>query len=271
MDAGFNSCTRLKSNEALISNSGRFKLILEESGNLILKDDVRTMWESVSGYIPHTVSPYYLHLTPMCQLRITSKNGYAIWYSGYTSASNDLLGGVWGSGCFIDLNELDKGRLVVKDRNNTEIWQSWPTKANNLGITLKRPFQHRYVPCDGEPYKYRHKLHIDTHMNSTESLTSPDGLWDLVIYKSKIVIRHLNIIKSTLVESYQNIARIIFKSNGILQVYYSGAQRYDSYKFLNNVDSNSSLTISIYGDLSIIDSSENTLWTFNYKDLTKII
>jgi hypothetical protein len=269
MDAGFNSCTRLKSNEALISKSGRYKLILEESGNLILKDDVRTMWESVSGYIPHTVSPYYLHLTPMCQLRITSKNGYAIWYSGYRS--NELGGG----GCFIDLNELEKGRLVVKDRNNTEIWQSWPTQANNLGITLKRPFQHRYVPCDGEPYKYRHRLDIDTHMNSTESLTSPDGLWDLVIYKSKIVLRHLNIIKSTLVESYQNIARIIFKSNGILQLHYSDAKSYDNYKFLNNINSNSrltnsSLSISIYGDLLITDSLGNTLWTFKDKDLKKL-
>lgn len=85
----------------------------------------------------------------------------------------------------------------------------------------------------------------------------------------------MNIIKSTLVESYQNIARIIFKSNGILQLHYSDAKSYDNYKFLNNINSNSrltnsSLSISIYGDLLITDSLGNTLWTFKDKDLKKL-
>ena len=124
MDWGYNLCTRLKSNEAIVSENRRFKLILENSGNLIIKDGVRTMWKSVSGYIPHAVSPYFLHLTPMCQLRITSKNGYVAWLS----KSRSELGG-----CYIDFDELNQGRLVVIDSNNTEVWQSWPTQNNNIG------------------------------------------------------------------------------------------------------------------------------------------
>ena len=104
IDYNNNTCTRLKSNEAIVSENGRFKLILEDSGNLIIKDDVRTMWESVSGYIPHTVSPYYLHLTPMCQLRITSKNGYAVWFS----ASRSEFGK-----CYIDIDDLNKGFVAT--------------------------------------------------------------------------------------------------------------------------------------------------------------
>jgi len=260
MDSNSNACTRLKSNEAIVSENERFKLILEESGNLIIKDDVRTMWESVSGYIPHTVSPYYLHLTPMCQLRITSKNGYAVWFS----ASRSEFGK-----CYIDIDDLNKGRLVVRDSNDTEVWQSWPTQDNNLGITLKRPLQHRYVPCDGESYKYRHSLNIDTQFNLTDSLTSQDGLWDLVIYKSKIVIRHLNIIKGTIYKSTKKLISFTYKSNGMLQINAKNFSEEKKYTESSLKDSlkNSKLIISINGDLSIIDNSNKTLWELKLKSL----
>lgn len=127
----YNGCTRLNSNEAIVSENERFKLILENSGNLIIKDDVRTMWESVSGFIPHTIRPYYLHLTPMCQLRITSKNEFVVWKS---------VGQSEVGGCYIDFDDLNEGRLVVRDGNHDEVWQSWPTKNNNLGKTYFKTY-----------------------------------------------------------------------------------------------------------------------------------
>lgn len=39
-----NHCTYLSSNNAILSPNKRFKMILEESGNLIIKDGTRTMW-----------------------------------------------------------------------------------------------------------------------------------------------------------------------------------------------------------------------------------
>jgi len=51
LDYNFNSCHTLNSinHSGIISNNKRFKLILEENGNLIIKDNTRTMWESSSG------------------------------------------------------------------------------------------------------------------------------------------------------------------------------------------------------------------------------
>ena len=87
--------------------------------------------------------------------------------------------------------ELDNGRLVVKDDKNLEIWQSWPTQNNNLGITFNRPVQYRYVPCDGKPYRNKQILLINTQFNASQSLISQDTLWDFAFTKQKLVVRHL--------------------------------------------------------------------------------
>ncbi len=264
MDYNDNSCPKLKSNEAIISENERFKLILEDSGNLILKDDVRTMWESVSGYVPHAVSPFSLHLTPKCQLRITSQNGYVVWFSASRSEVGE---------CFIDFDDLDKGRLVVRDSNRTEVWQSWPSELeNNLGITFKRPFQHKYAPCDGEPLTYFHSLNVDKQLNSNESLTSQDGLWDFVVLKSRVVIRQLNVVKGTIYKSNRKLNSLIFKSNGILQA--NARNMAYEYKYIETKQGmdalkKSKLVISNYGDLSLIDDSNNILWELKLKDLNK--
>ena len=263
MDYSNNVCTGLKSNEAIVSENERFKLILEDSGNLIIKDDVRTMWESVSGHIPHAVSPYFLNLTPMCQLRITSKNGYVIWFSAYQSKVGE---------CYIDFDEFENGRLVVRDRNKTEVWQSWPTQNNNLGITFTRPFQHKYVPCDGKNLNYTHSLTIDNHLNIDESLTSQNGLWDFVILNSKLVIRHLNVIKGTIYKADRKLNGVVFKSNGMLQL--NAKKLAYEYKYLdsnliNDALTKSKLVISNDGDLSITDDLNNILWKLKLKDLNK--
>jgi hypothetical protein len=257
----FNTCTRLRSNEAIISNNGRFKLILEDSGNLIIKDDVRTMWESVSGFISHTVSPYYLQLTPMCQLRITSKNGYVVWISN--SRSNE-------GGCFVDLNELDNGRLVVKDDKNLEIWQSWPTQNNNLGITFNRPVQYRYVPCDGKPYRNKQSLLINTQFNASQSLISQDTLWDFAFTKQKLVVRHLNVIKGTLCVTNGAIENVIFKSNGMLEL--NAKSLTYEYKYSESKDlKNSKVTITNDGDLLITNDLNKNVWELKLKDINSTI
>jgi hypothetical protein len=263
IDYNNNTCTRLKSNEAIVSENGRFKLILEDSGNLIIKDDVRTMWESVSGYIIHSISPYYLQLTPMCQLKITSKNGYVVWFS---ASRSELMGK-----CYIDFDDLNNGRLVVRDSNKTEVWQSWPNQDNNLGITLRRPFQHKYVPCDGEPYVYIHSLNIDTQLNSTESLTSQNGLWDVIILRSRVVLRYLNVIKSVIFKSNRKLNSFIFKFNGILQINAKNVTyeyKYFESKLIDDLKQ-SKLFISNHGDLSIIDKSNVIFWELKLKDANK--
>jgi len=59
MSLEFNrSCDSLQSNTGIESKNKQFKLILEDSGNLLVKDGFRTMWESCSGHMPFAVGPY---------------------------------------------------------------------------------------------------------------------------------------------------------------------------------------------------------------------
>ena len=69
----------LMSNEAIVSPNGRFKLILEESGNLIIKDEYRTMWESSSGFLPFAEGPFQLILSPFGYLHVLDKNKLIVW------------------------------------------------------------------------------------------------------------------------------------------------------------------------------------------------
>ena len=52
------SCDAIQSHFGIQSKNKQFKLILEDSGNLIVKDGHRTMWESCSAHMPYAVGPY---------------------------------------------------------------------------------------------------------------------------------------------------------------------------------------------------------------------
>ena len=137
-------CTGLPSNKAVIvSPNLRYKLYLEESGNLILKDGTRTMWESVSVNMPYAVGPYELLLAPSGNFLIRSKNGYIIWISVLKNKTVD-------SNYRLEL--LDDGRLVVLDDANIEVWESSPLREMSYGITFYRPVEYKFVPCHGKPF-----------------------------------------------------------------------------------------------------------------------
>jgi hypothetical protein len=53
----------LTSGQGMKSPNGRFKLILEESGNVVFKDGVRTMWESFTANKEYAQPPYSMHVS----------------------------------------------------------------------------------------------------------------------------------------------------------------------------------------------------------------
>ena len=129
-------------NTALVSNNTRFKLYLEENGNLIIKDGHRTIWDSSSANLPYAVSPYKLILSPTGNLMILSSNDYLIWYT-YTSLVRNFTRP-------FKVSLLDEGRMVITDKNNTELWESWPGFRMSNSLTVLNPIEYHYVPCHGE-------------------------------------------------------------------------------------------------------------------------
>ena len=70
-------------------------------------------------------------------------------------------------------------------------------------------------------------------MNIDESLTSQNGLWDFVILNSKLVIRHLNVIKGTIYKADRKLNGVVFKSNGMLQL--NAKKLAYEYKYLDSI------------------------------------
>jgi hypothetical protein len=53
------------------SPNGRFKLILQKSGNMVLKDGIRTMWESMTSDPWFSKAPFKLMLSNRGVLYVT--------------------------------------------------------------------------------------------------------------------------------------------------------------------------------------------------------
>ncbi len=178
----------LPSNHALSSRNRRFKLILEDSGNLVIKDYDRTMWESVSGFIPHAVGPFKLIVSPIGNLIVISSNNYIVWNSRVSISLNNA------SRPFT-MTILDEGRLVITDMLDREVWESWPGRDMSFGLTFIRPIEYRYVPCHGNGL--RSKTALTTYPSNillnSDKLISKNGIWDLRIRGQKLVIYKLNV------------------------------------------------------------------------------
>jgi hypothetical protein len=188
MSIDANCDSSLMSNQALVSNNQRFKLILEDSGNLVIKDSYRTMWESVSGFVPHAVGPFKLILSPSGMLIVISSNDYIVWNSWVSISLNNATKP-------FTMTILDEGRLVITDMLGREVWESWPVRDMSFGLTFFRPVEYRYVPCHGNGLQSKKELttYSNNMLLNSDKLISKNGIWDLRIKNEKLVIYKLNV------------------------------------------------------------------------------
>ncbi|KXN65043.1 hypothetical protein CONCODRAFT_169882 [Conidiobolus coronatus NRRL 28638] len=76
------SCSNgLKQNQGIVSPNGRFKFILEDSGNLVFKDGSRTMWSTRTAHTWYGKAPYKVYLTHRGEIAVKDSRGYVLWQS----------------------------------------------------------------------------------------------------------------------------------------------------------------------------------------------
>ena len=256
------SCKGLDVNKAILSPNKRYAMYLEESGNLVVKDGTRTMWESVSAHIEFALAPYQLLLTPTGFLIIRSKNGYMVWTS---VLKNEPYKSVY------KLKLLDEGRLVIADKHEKIVWESWPFEDLSKGITFYRPVEYKYVLCDGKPLLNKRYListsSIGNTMNETSNLISKNGLWDLVILNRKqLVIRKLNVAKYSVFSSGFPFNKLVLNSNGSLELQ-SDSKTIWKLRFSNLTNSFVQnylrLELDNKGMLFVNDGNNVTVWRLN--------
>lgn len=131
------NCDALHSNETIIR--GKYKLILESTGNLIIKDSYRTMWESASGYLAYSTAPYKMVIAPTGNIYILDNNNFIVWMSVISYLKPIVRP--------FTLKLLDIGKLIVEDSANNTIWESWPTRDLSYGMTMLTGLKYNYEKC----------------------------------------------------------------------------------------------------------------------------
>ena len=263
------TCTGFKSNTAyLVSPNQRYKMFVDDAGNLLVKDGARTMWESVSGHIEYAVGPYELLLAPSGHLFIRSANGYMTWMSVLKRTKEE------GDSNY-KLSLLDDGRLVVVDSggdNHQIVWESSPLRGMSRGVTMLRPIEYRFAPCHGQPLKVKKRLLTNQDMYANTRLLSMNGLWDMVILNGKqLVIRKLNVLKYDLFSSKREFERVTLSDDGFIRVSNKANSTLWERSFLNSSllkqsggdVHNFTLQLDNNGSLFINDRNNQTVWSLN--------
>ncbi|KAJ3279427.1 hypothetical protein HDU76_009508, partial [Blyttiomyces sp. JEL0837] len=125
----------LTSGQGLTSPNGRFKLILDWSGNLIFKDGTRTMWETFTANLDYAQPPYSLQLSNRGALYLTDNFGGLM--------ANTLLATsiVRNS----KLNITDQGEIQIFGTDGRQIWTSY--ELVNPGLSGWRAYPERKTYC----------------------------------------------------------------------------------------------------------------------------
>ena len=223
-------CKFLESNEALMSPNKRFLMILEASGNMIIKDGYRTMWETNTANKPFAKAPYKLVLNPTGNIMILDSNLIIIWLS---NEFDEIL----NSTRPYQLEILDEGMLVVRDKLKKIVWDSWPTHRSPVNLKIFTKIEYRFVQCYGKPPKVKKNLfsNSDNVLLQNEILISPNKNWELLILDKKALV-----LRST------DNNKIIYKSDVEIKM----------------------LILTKSSQLLLLCSKNITLWSSHYPDAT---
>ena len=245
------NCERLEQNVGFQSPNGRFKLILEESGNLVIKDGSRTMWESTSGYLPFTEPPYKLILTPTGSLLILDAKRFVVWFSRNQNSTGPH-----------ELRLLNEGKLVIKDATDNILWESWPLRDMSSGITLFKKIIYTYCDCDGYVKEVLISDNEKNQLWNNYYLQSPNKRWRFGIMNRSIVGFQLDsVLKSTWFEM-KELNYLNFTDTGRLVVYNERNETKWSDKLM--IDDSTGpykLILNNHCALKMFDRNSKLVWT----------
>ncbi|KAJ3188111.1 hypothetical protein HK101_009194 [Irineochytrium annulatum] len=123
--------TSISQNQALTSPSGRFSLILRDTGNLVLKDWERTMWESNTADMWYARGPYTASFSRKGSFQVKDSLYRLVWEAG----------SVFGQ----SLAVTDTGDVVIKNADGTTIWS---LRGDNNVAKLWNVFTNPLTSCN---------------------------------------------------------------------------------------------------------------------------
>lgn len=118
LDSVDQECSRLAENKALVSPNSRFTAYLSPKGSLVLKDQHRTMWDSLSSNLEFAKPPYRLVLTKDGILVIRDSAQNIVWLTTRNATGTRADLGWRPHVCPYWLRLADRGALEVVDGAN---------------------------------------------------------------------------------------------------------------------------------------------------------
>ncbi|ORX75653.1 hypothetical protein BCR32DRAFT_249385 [Anaeromyces robustus] len=170
----FDCETILNENEALVSENGIYRFILQKSGNLIIKEGKRTLWSSLTANINGFTNPYKLSLSPKGELVLRDRYNFVVWQ---TYNSNIIDNENEDINYALVLSNL--GELQIINSEEYKIWSSLPYNDLNNHIRYKSLTVYDIKECSENnriPFNYYLFSSYEVYENSEEnSFTKRDG------------------------------------------------------------------------------------------------
>ncbi|ORX96173.1 hypothetical protein LY90DRAFT_643553 [Neocallimastix californiae] len=74
-----NCSNEININEALVSTNGKYRFYIQSTGNMVVKENFRTQWSSLTANIDIFESPYKVVFSPLGELILRDKNMFSVW------------------------------------------------------------------------------------------------------------------------------------------------------------------------------------------------
>jgi hypothetical protein len=256
----------LVSGQGIKSPNGRFKLILQNSGNLVLKDGIRTMWESMTGDKWYAEGPYSMRLSNRGILYVIDKWNKLIFSTALQGDQMQFKN--------TKLTLEDNGEFVISHSlNGTIVTNYFSFPQYNI---FNEPLHVCYSKCQEcrpmRPISIT-KLYsngsdftdVPFMFNNTEKMCSSSGN-SCVEFKDKVLGISFNNTFSEIKKFEQIPLYLAFDLDGRLQVFSSEINilLWNNTNSINGIGAFTS-SISESGRWSVFDHAGNEIWYFANK------
>lgn len=216
----------LVSGTGIKSANGRFKMYLTNTGNLIMKDGSRTMWESKTANMYYAKPPYELFIDNSGELVIRDGEKHVLWtsvvsekitsthYQPYTFSISDegeynVLGSLMLHCSESNKCELLKGIYTFVQALDTYLCFNAEKKSINLDdyycyedVECTAKYKNTEIPCCSDNYKIFDKEDYLGWDYNTDQICS----YKRDHYKTVIKIKHNNENSSTTLSNSSSIS-----------------------------------------------------------------
>jgi len=151
----------LNQNEALVSNNKKYRFYIQETGNMVIKENYRTTWSSLTTNIEIFEAPYKIVFTPLGEFLLRDKNNYSVWQSLnlITFGNTDDIVNTHK----FNLVLSDEGELFVEDENHLRYWSNWSVRLYGEHLRYIVPTIYEIDSCDEYiRNKYIHNIFSNT-------------------------------------------------------------------------------------------------------------